>query len=152
MFRVTRDIYSNNKAKVLIGSYLSPEFKIQSGVMQGSKLGPLLFLIFINDLLFTLHESGLGASIEQLVISCLGFADDIVLTSDSLEKMQSLINICHEWSQQNHMEFNSSKCKVVVLNRPSTGIELTLKGKKLEIVKSYKYLGVTFSSRRLTSL
>ena len=50
------------------------------------------------------------------------------------------------------MEFNSSKCKVMVLNRPSAGIELTLNDKKLEIVKSYKYLGVTFSTRRLTSL
>ena len=110
MFRVIKDLYTGNKAKVLIGKNLSPEFDILSGVLQGSKLGPLLFLIFINDLLEKLDESKLGAKIDYLIISCLGFADDIVLTSDSPSKLQRLINICHEWSLQNFMEFNTSKC------------------------------------------
>ena len=96
MFRVIKDLYTGNKAKVLIGKNLSPEFDILSGVLQGSKLGPLLFLIFINDLLEKLDESKLGAKIDYLIISCLGFADDIVLTSDSPSKLQRLINICHE--------------------------------------------------------
>ena len=108
MFRVIKDRYSNNKARVLLGQYLSPKFDILSGVMQGSKLGPLLFIIFINDLLETLNESDLGAKIGDLIISNLGFADDIVLTSDSPIKLQSLINICFQWAQRNHMEFNSS--------------------------------------------
>ena len=152
IFRVIRNIYSKNKAKVLFGSYLSPEFDIRSGVMPGSKLGPLLFLIFVNDLLNTLHESELGAKLDKLTISTLGFADDIVLISDSPEKLQRLIDMCLGWAQQNHMEFNSSKCKVMVLNRSCTGLEFTLYGKKLDIVKSYKYLGVTLCTRRLTSL
>ena len=55
IFRVIKDVYFNNKAEVLLGSHLSPEFDIQFGVMQGSKLGPLLFLLFIDGLLYTLH-------------------------------------------------------------------------------------------------
>ena len=152
MLRVIQDIYHNNKARILLGKYLSPEFSISSGVMQGSKLGPILFIIFINDLLETLNDSGLGANIESLIISCLGFADDIVLTSDCPKKMQKLIDICFQWAQQNHMKFNSDKCKVMVLNKPWKSISFTLNNKILDIVKSYKYLGITFANRRLTSL
>ena len=122
MYRVIKDIYTCNRAKVLLGKYLSPEFQILSGVLQGSKLGPLLFLIFINDLSEKLDESNLGAKIGKLVISGLGFADDIVLISDSPAKLQGLIDICSGWAKRNYMEFKISKCKVIVLNRSSTNI------------------------------
>ena len=122
MYRVIKDIYTCNRAKVLLVKYLSPEFQILSGVLQGSKLGPLLFLIFINDLSEKLDESNLGAKIGKLVISGLGFADDIVLISDSPAKLQGLIDICSGWAKRNYMEFKISKCKVIVLNRSSTNI------------------------------
>ena len=130
MFRVIRDIYTGNKGKVLIGKNLSPEFDILSGVLQGSKLGPLLFSIFLNDLLEKLNDSNLGAQIDILTISTLGFADDIVLISDSPSKLQKLINICFEWSEQNQMEFKISKCKVMVLNRSSKKLTFTLNGEQ----------------------
>ena len=78
-------MYTENSAKVLINNRYSREFKIKSGVMQGSKLGPLLFVIFINDLLESLNASYLGAKIGNIVISGLGFADDIILISDTPE-------------------------------------------------------------------
>ena len=122
MLRVISDLYTRNIARVQVGNYLSPQFEINRGVMQGSKLGPILFLIFINDLLNELHTSRLGAQISCLTISGLGFADDIVLISDVPGNLQQLINICDNWAHKNKMSFNLDKCNVMVFNVNSLGL------------------------------
>ena len=82
--------------------------------MQGSKLGPILFSIFINDLLDQLHNSKLGATLGGVTVSALGFADDIALVAGENNRMRELINICGAWSKRNGMDFKVSKCKVMV--------------------------------------
>ena len=145
-------MYTDNTAKVLIDGRYSREFKIKSGVLQWSKLGPLLFIIFINDLLESLNASYLGAKIGNIVISALGFADDIILISDTPEKEQKLITICEIWSKINHMPFKISKCKIMTLNRLPTGLVFKLYGNKLKIVKSHKYIGITMSTKKLANI
>ena len=66
--------------------------------------------------------------------------------------MQKLLNICNRWCSKNGMSFNIDKCKIMVLNKSAKGVEFKLGQTCLEIVKIYKYLGVVFSSTRLTSL
>ena len=120
--------------------------------MQGSKLGPILFIIYINDLLQQLQDSKLGIHIWTLVISALGFADDIILLADTPSNLQRLIDICAEWSRTNGMSFNTEKCKVMVLNGKRKNLRFTLQGSQLDIVNKYKYLGLLLANTRLTSL
>ena len=145
-------MYTNNKAKIRIGDYISDSLRIKSGVIQGSKLGPMLFNIFINDLLKELEESKLGVVMPNILVTALGYADDIVLIADQPSKLQKQINICERWSRRNGMRFNTEKCKVLPLNVGMKGPSFTISGESIEKVKSMKYLGITLSRSRLTTL
>ena len=99
-----------------------------------------------------MHNSGLGANIDFLSISCLGFADDVVLTADNPENLQLLINICEKWEKKNLMEFNISKCKVMVFNCPPPSSKFTISKREISVVNNYKYLGIELSSINQTNL
>ena len=70
-----------------------------------------------------MKKSNVGDSIGELIISALGSADDIVLISDSPEKLQKLIDICSLGATRNGMDFNTDKCKILTLN--TKGKDLT---------------------------
>ena len=146
MHRIISDMYTGNIARIQIQDLLSPKFEINRGVMQGSKLGPVLFNIFINDLLEELHNSSLGATIAGLTISALGFADDIVLIADQPDHLQQLLLICQTWAVTNKMSFNLDKCNVMVFNRKQGNLHFYLAGEELDIVQKYKYLGIVLTS------
>ena len=154
MFRVIRNFYEGNTATVKIGEFRSKSFKIESGVMQGSKLGPILFSIYINDLLETLQKSNLGVKMWKTTVTALGFSDDIILLADTPTNLQALIDICVSWSKVNGMKFNSgtNKCIVLPLNTALKGLAFNLDGISIEIVSMARYLGVLLSRSRLTSL
>ena len=82
----------------------------------------------------------------------MGFADDIILISDNPSNLQKLIDMCGAWSTKNGMKFNTDKCKVMTLNLRKSPVCFYLQGKKLSFVNEYKYLGVTISNKRQTSL
>ena len=119
--------------------------------MQGRKLCPILFNVFINDLLTKLHNSLRGATVGKFTLSALGFADDIALIADTPESLQALIDNCAEWSRTNDMSFNVSKCKILVLNTSKKGLSFRLSDTEIDLVDSVKYLGITLSRKRQTS-
>ena len=56
------------------------------------------------------------------------------------------------WASATRMAFNTSKCKVMVLNGPCTDVNLKLYNDTFQIADTYKYLGVTITSKYITNL
>ena len=111
---------------------------------------PTLFAIFINSLAEEIKKLNCGVKIaeENLDISILLFADDIVLTSSTEEGLQAQLNTLSEWTKKHRMSVNMDKTRIVHF-RPtgtkSTGVKFTLGEDEVEHATQYKYLGITLN-------
>ena len=63
-----------------------------------------------------------------------------------------LIDKCECWAKDNKMVFNTSKCKIMVFNRPSSNLRFTMYNKELSIVENYKCLGIEISTKNQSNL
>lgn len=140
LLRWIQSYLSNRQQRVKIQGVESKAFSVLSGVPQGSHLGPLLFLLFVNDI----------PSIFKTA-SCLMFADDLKIFStvsnvrDSVQLQRDLDSLL-SWCQANGLHLNVSKCKVVTFHRSSAPInfEYRICDNSLLRVEEMKDLGVIF--------
>ena len=116
LLRVIMDLFRNIKGKAILNSMTTRWFSISSGIMQGSVLGPTLFLLFIDDLLEKLHKTKVGIAFDNLVLPTIAYADDITLITPIVSELDKLLDVCNTWAVNNGMEFSISKCFVVVFN------------------------------------
>ena len=128
----------------MVGGEASHDNPVLSGVPQGSMLGPLLFLLYINDITEIQLSSG---GVLNL------FADDMLLykpitSQHDYQSLQEDVNRIQEWVNTNYLSLNPSKCKcMLVTRRKSThATSLYLGNTILEQVETFKYLGVLLSS------
>ena len=132
---------SNRKQFVSIGNYISEMCSITCGVPQGSVLGPLLFLLYIND--FSSSAEGIEFHL---------FADDSNLfyshrNLHSLEeKLNHELNNINEWLRANKLSLNVEKSNFVIFHphqrKVLIPVNLKICNKFLEEKKCFKYLGV----------
>jgi endonuclease/exonuclease/phosphatase family metal-dependent hydrolase len=129
--------------RVVLNGACSPWLPVRSGVPQGSVLGPLLFLIYINDL---------GDQCESPLRL---FADDALLyhkhtTKEDELQIQNDIKQLEKWSQKWLLNFNVAKCAHLEVrsSKESTcdAFSLQLQDKEITKADSIKYLGLTIGS------
>ena len=121
--------------RVVLNGEASTWKPVLSGVPQGSVLGPLLFLIYLNDI-----DMGINNTIFK-------FADDTKLMApiDSLNDMASLqsdLNKLFDWSTEWQMLFNIDKCKLIHFGRNNDSHCYKINNKELSSVDYEKDLGV----------
>ena len=110
---------------------------------QGTVLGPILFLVFINDL-----PESVRNSLVRL------FADDAAVyrqidSVDDARQLQEDLDSLTAWEAKWQMQFHPSKCKVLHITRNTNRITFTynLRGENLSAVQEEKYLGVKLDDR-----
>ena len=133
---------------VRVGNTLSRPHSLTAGVPQGSHLGPILFLVFINDL-----PESVGIPTEL-------FADDALLHQHYLPanlagngQIQSSITAAEEWASSWHGKFSNSKTKIMCLSGKSFSTlpdpligPFYIDGAAISVTESHCHLGLTISS------
>ena len=137
---------TDRKQRVKVSGEFSCWIKVLSGIPQGSILGPLLFIIFINDLV----------DISTDNIKLYLFADDAkmychIRDTDDIDSLQTSINKFVDWTEKWQVKLNTDKCKVLsIYHRRYTnrGVEphYVMNNISLEEVAEIKDLGVYYDS------
>ena len=116
---------------------LSSWEEILSGIPQGSVLGLILFVIFINDLPDEVMCTAKIFADDTKLFHCINSQEDRVLLQDDLNRLV-------EWSRQWQMSFNASKCKVLHIGPSNHQTqEYSMNSTSLEPTTDEKDLGVT---------
>ena len=147
--KLVKSYFSNRVIFTKVGGRVSPTSCVQEvGVPQGSVLGPLFFLAYINDLRKAI----------PLDSKILLFADDtsVHISSDNLKdleiKANSVLEKAGNWFKDNQLTLNAKKTKFILYNN-NTPLKINFQGEPLEQIgggfktKSYRYLGFLVDSK-----
>lgn len=152
--RILASLYDKASFKVKCVDGLSKTFQLTTGVLQGECLSPLLFALFVSDIEDFFRNNGArGINIDghnDLIV--LLYADDLVLLSDSQIGLQKDLQLLESYTVSNGLTVNVQKTKVVCFSRSGyipRDANFHYGTENIEIVRSFWYLGVEFSSSSL---
>ena len=146
MVKMLEDIYADVKTCIKTPMGLTDYLYCLFGVRQGCIISPVMFTLFLNDLQEYVSLDSHGIDIEAITLFVLLFADDLVIFAETVIELQRMINrlgsYCNLWRLVVNL--------VIVFRNggPLRNYETWKFGDSvLEVVSSYKYLGILFSSR-----
>lgn len=148
---VFQSMYNQLKSCVRSNDGLSDFFDCSIGTKQGCMASPILFVIFLNELIKMIEDERCqGIYINETVPNLLQllYADDMANFTDTVFNLQKQINVVSQFCSKFGMKVNLNKTKIIVFRR---GGQLRLNerwsymGQPVETVSFYKYLGLYFT-------
>ena len=139
---------SNRSQRVVLNGKASNSIPVPCSVGQGTVLGPLIFIIFIDDI---------DECIESLLALILKFADDTkiikrIRSQAENNEMQVIINNLSNWAKKWQMYFNVDKCKILHLGRNNPKFQYLMDGVLIKAAESERDLGVVMDCSAKPSL
>ncbi len=126
--------------QVVINGSKSTSTQVISGVPQGTVLGPLLFLLYINDL-----PDNLSSTVRLFADDCLLYSP--IKTDQDTSVLQNDLLKLEKWQHTWLMKFNPTKCyTMTIASRKPTPNLYTFCGQQLKSVESHCYLGIHISN------
>ena len=137
-----RNYLTTRTQRTQYGKELSSSLPVYFGVPQGSVLGPLLFVLHINDLPNCLENCSIGLYADDTVIYFTGIS-----TIEIIKAMQDYLDRVAQWMDENSLLLNYSKTETVLFGtrqklEKAAHFSLTLHQKTIKRVSTFKYLGV----------
>ena len=146
-----RSLYTDAKVRIKTKYGLSDLIKLLRGLRQGCNASPLLFDIFINDILDELRALGvtvIGLDKKKRIVGLL-YADDLVLICGTRSNLRKALEKIQEWGDLHEMTFGISKCGVMGFGETADNkvrsCEWMLNGQRIPVVDKYIYLGIPFT-------
>lgn len=143
---IFKNYYNGTRAGVWCGDSVTANFETSTGLRQGCSASPLMFTLFINDLPEAL---GGGCNFGGTRINILLYADDVVLLAPTSTCLQLMIRNLETYCETWNLRVNLEKSKIIVFRnggKLASSDKWWFNGKRVEVVNSYKYLGVLFTT------
>ena len=130
---------ADREQTVVLEGMSSDAKPVTSGVPQGTVLGPLLFLVYINDLPNCVNSS----TIRLFADDCLIYRE--IHSQQDTEYLQTDLDALQTWERRWLMSFHPQKCQLLRITRKPSPIiaQYNIHGHVLEVADTAKYLGVT---------
>ena len=149
LWHLINNSYSDASSSVLYSGSHSHSFPLLQGVRQGAILSPLLYSVFVDELLDILSESGHGVMIGDNYCGAPMYADDLALIADSPEDLQAMLDIVSSYAHAWRYTFNAQKSAVLVFGEAPrcraaarNSRRWTLDGAVIQESNEYHHLGV----------
>ena len=133
--KIIASFLNKRKQYVKLNDFNSETVQVTTGVPQGSLLGPLLFIIFVNDL-----------PLQVTKCEAFGYADDFKLVATNSGNMQYDIKQIEEWCLNNKMTLNENKCYILPIKSQDKP-KLSLNNKTLLYQSEQKDRGFTMAPK-----
>ena len=106
--------YTEQTVRIKCNDYISDTFSVSNGVKQGTVLFPILFSVYIDELLKRLKESEYGSYIGNTYFGALSYADDVTLLCPTKSGINRMLKIINNSSKEFDINFNHTKSKLLI--------------------------------------
>ena len=123
------------------------------GVKQGGVLSPLLFSVYLDDLLCELRQANVGCHMNGYFVGAVIYADDITLLGPTRSSILSMLSVCDVYARNKDILFNPAKTNSIFSPAYPTslpGLPLHFMNTDIVFVPSCTFLGISVSSHDIS--